>query len=277
MAVLKRMFTTIVIVLVFAWLLLAVALYLFQSKFVYFPSKTLASSPQQIGAEYEEVSLTTADGHRLHGWYLPADDARFTLLFFHGNAGNISHRLDSLMIFRELGLATLIIDYRGYGLSEGKPSEKGTYLDAESAWDYLLKERGVKAGNIIIFGRSLGGGVATWLAQKKKPAALVIESTFTSITDIASSLYPYMPVRLLGRIRYENIERIDAISSPLLIIHSQQDELIPYSHGQALFQQAAEPKAFLEISGGHNGGFLLERDRYLEGLRGFLQEHLPPL
>ena len=177
-------------------------------------------------------------------------------------------------MFRELGLSTLIIDYRGYGLSDGKPSEEGTYLDAESAWNYLIEERGLQADDIIIFGRSLGGGVATWLAKNKQPAALIIESTFTSITDIASSLYPYMPVRLLGQIRYENINRIAAIRSPLLIIHSREDELIPFSHAEALYQQAEEPKTFLEISGGHNGGFLLERDKYLEGLRSFLREHL---
>ncbi|MFT5134692.1 MAG: fermentation-respiration switch protein FrsA (DUF1100 family), partial [Gammaproteobacteria bacterium] len=242
---LKSMLSSILIILIAIWLSLVILIYLFQHRLVYFPNRQLSLSPIDIGMEFEEIFLTTRDNLSLHAWYIPKSGAEKTLLFFHGNAGNISHRLESLQIFHDLGLSILILDYRGYGLSEGHPHEMGTYLDAEAAWNYLINEQRLRAQDIIIFGRSLGGGIASWLANEKAPAALILESTFTSIADMGSLRYPFLPVKFLSRIHYPTIDRVGQIQSPILFIHSPEDELIPYQHGQALYARAAAPKSFL--------------------------------
>ena len=231
--------------------------------------RDLATTPQRFGLEYQEVTLTTSDGESLHGWYLPAPGARHTLLFFHGNAGNISHRLDSLLLFRQLGLSQLILDYRGYGRSSGRPSEAGLYRDAQAAWDYLTGERGLAPGQIVLFGRSLGGALAVWLAAKERPAGLIVESSFTSVPDLGAELYPWLPVRWLSRLRFDSSSRIAQVRVPLLLVHSRDDEIIPFTHGQALFAVANPPKRFLELRGGHNDGFLVSREPYLKGLSSF--------
>jgi fermentation-respiration switch protein FrsA (DUF1100 family) len=176
-------------------------------------------------------------------------------------------------------LSVFIIDYRGYGKSSGRPSEQGTYLDAEAAWEYLLNEKGLKSDEIIVFGRSLGGAVATWLANRHTPAGLIIESSFTSIADIGKYYYPYLPTSLLARIKYASIERIAHNKSPLLVIHSIDDEIIPYQHGKALFAQAATEspqvnKMFMDIRGGHNEGFLLTGEKYSNGIDHFITDVL---
>ncbi len=165
------------------------------------PGRELEATPRHVGFEYIDVNFETTDGLSLHGWYVYAHNSRGTVLFLHGNAGNISHRLDSIVIFHELGLDTFIIDYRGYGRSEGKPSEEGTYRDAEAAWQYLVTDRGEDPVRIVMFGRSIGGGVAAWLATRHKAAALIVESSFTSAVEMAARLDPFMPVRLITRLR----------------------------------------------------------------------------
>ncbi len=247
-------------------------MYFTQNSLLFLPEiggRDLESTPERFGLEYQEVSLATSDGETLHGWYLPAPGARYTLLFFHGNAGNISHRLDSLLLFRQLGLSQLILDYRGYGRSSGRPSEAGLYRDAQAAWDYLTDERGLAPGQIVLFGRSLGGAVAVWLAARERPAGLVVESSFTSVPDLGAELYPWLPVRWLSRLRFDSRGRIAQVSAPLLVVHSRNDEIIPFAHGQALLAAANPPKRLLELRGGHNDGFLVSREHYLEGLRGF--------
>ncbi len=251
------------------------ALFLFQNRLVYLPSRTVAATPARIGLEHEEVWLTAADGVRIHGWFLPHPSARGTLLFFHGNAGNIGDRLESLAIFHRLGLNCLIIDYHGYGKSEGSPGEAQSYLDAEAAWEHLLQARGFKPEEIVIFGRSLGGGVAAWLAARVKPAGLILESTFTSVPDMAAKVYPFFPVRLLARIRLDAKASLANVDAPVLVIHSAGDEIVPVAHGRALFDAASEPKRFLELRGGHNDGFLVSREIYLAGLSAFLKEIFP--
>ena len=176
-----------------------ICLYLFfvQARLIYYPnipSRKLTASPSDIGLDYESVTLNTSDHVTLHGWFVPAPDRRGCLLFFHGNAGNISHRLDSLKIFHDLGLSVLIIDYRGYGKSQGSISEHGTYLDADAAWSYLTESRRIPAQEIVVFGRSLGAAVAANIASRKTPGALILESAFTSIPDMAAKLYPFLPV-----------------------------------------------------------------------------------
>jgi uncharacterized protein len=198
---LKTMLTTIILIFTIVWLGLALALYIFQERLVYYPDTHLSRSPGDIGLVYEDVFIKTQDDILIHAWYIPGPENHRTLLFFHGNAGNISDRLTSIRIFHELRLSVLIIDYRGYGKSEGRPHEDGTYIDAEAAWLYLVEEKGLSPEDILIFGRSLGGGIATWLARQKPTAALILESTFSSIPDMAAQLYSYFPTKLLSRIQ----------------------------------------------------------------------------
>jgi hypothetical protein len=248
-------------------------LFLGQSRLVHLPgtpSRVLMATPYEAGMDYESVTIPTEDGLALHGWFVPANPSRGTLLFLHGNAGNISHRLDSLQVFNRLGMSTLIFDYRGYGQSEGSPSEQGLYQDSVAALGYLASERGIGPEQTVIFGRSLGGAVAAWLAAHHPSQALIIESTFTSVPDMAAELYPCLPARLLARLRYDTLENIRLVRSPVLVIHSRDDEMIPFHHGETLYQAAHEPKQFLEIQGDHNMGFLLSRERYEEGIGGFL-------
>jgi fermentation-respiration switch protein FrsA (DUF1100 family) len=250
--------------------LLCLAVFVFQPRLVYFPMKTLAATPAAIGLRYEDVFLDTAGGTRLHGWYLPGRENARTLLFLHGNAGNISHRLDSLSIFNDLGLNVLIIDYSGFGRSGGKPGEQQTYEDARLAWRHLTEVRGVAPGRIVVFGRSLGGGVATWLASEETPGGLILESSFTSAPELARKYYPIFPMRWLARIRYDNASRLPGVRCPVLIAHSRDDEIVPIDHGRALFALAPDPKSFLEMRGGHNVGFLVSGQGYRAGLARFI-------
>ncbi len=265
------------------YVLLALALYLLQGKMVFLsglPGRALTATPGDIGLEYEDVSLTTSDDERLHGWYVPATDRRGVVLFFHGNAGNISHRLDSIGIFHQLGLDTLIIDYRGYGQSTGKTNEQGTYLDAQAAWSYLVDERGIPADRIIIFGRSLGGAIGAWLGaqpeMKNGPAAVIIESSFTSGVDMARQLYPFLPAQLITRLRYPAVEYASRLECPVLVVHSRDDEIIPFAMGQSIYEAVKQRKSFLELRGDHNNGFFISRHDYLAGLDSFIESVLGP-
>ena len=246
--------------------------FLFQPRLIYFPQveREHTTTPRAAGLDFEDVALHTADGIKLHGWWVPARDTRGTVLLMHGNAGNISHRLGYLTMFNRLGYSVLLFDYRGYGKSGGSPGEEGTYLDAEAAWQHLTEARNLKSQDIVIVGESLGGGVATWLALKYPPRALVLASTFTSVPDMGAQVYPWLPVRLLARIVYDNIARIREIQVPLMIAHSRGDDIIPFAHGQALFAAAREPKQFLELAGGHNEGFLFARDEWIAAVGAFL-------
>lgn len=236
------------------------------------PSRDLVSDPEQINLFYENVQFVTDDGEQLHGWYVPASKDSNVLIFFHGNAGNISHRLDSLEIFHRLDLAVFIFDYRGYGNSTGKPSEAGTYRDAQGAYRYMVEEREVDPDRLIYFGRSLGGAVASHLAIEHPPKALILESTFTSAPDMASRVFPpVFPIRWLTRFSYSNIGNLKSIHCPILIVHSTEDEIIPYDMGRKLYEAANQPKEFLQLHGGHNEGFMKNRKIYVEGLKEFLQ------
>lgn len=248
-----------------------------QSSLIYYPNmpgRNLVATPDDIGLGYQDVEFTTRDGIKLHGWFIENTIARGTLLFFHGNAGNISHRLESIAIFHELGLNVFIIDYRGYGQSEGKVTETGTYRDAEAAWQYLTETRKINPKQVIIFGRSLGASVAAWLASKHTPSALILESGFSSVPSMAKRIYPFLPVGLLTYFRYDTREYIKNISCPLLLVHSKNDEIIPIDEGLEIFNAAPVAKQFLEIRGGHNDGFLVSRSKYVAGLGSFIDENL---
>ena len=257
--------------------ILCLFLFFTQAKLLYYPnipSRKLTASPTDIGLDYESVSVTASDGTTIHGWYVAAQPEKGTLLFFHGNAGNISHRLDSIGIFHDLGLSTFIIDYRGYGQSQGTISESGTYLDAEAAWNYLTRTRKIPVGQIIVFGRSLGAAVAAHIASEYQPGALILESAFTSVPDMAARLYPIFPVRLLSRFQYDTKKMLGSVFCPVLIIHSPDDEIIPFENGLHLYESARQPRELLRIRGGHNEGFLVSGSIYTEGINNFIEANL---
>lgn len=253
---------------------LCIYLFVSQSGMVFYPSKEILQRPSDINLAYEDIFFTTADGQRINGWFIPAENARGTVLNCHGNAGTIGDRLHTIQVYHDLGLNMFIFDYRGYGRSSGRPTEKGTYEDALGAWNYLTRERGIPPEKIVVSGRSLGGAVAAWLAEHTNPAAVIIESTFTSIPDMGARLYPYLPVRLLCRIRYNTGAHMNRIKCPVLITHSRDDEMIPFENGKKLFEAAREPKMFIELSGTHNDGEVYTDEPYLSKLDEFLTSHI---
>jgi fermentation-respiration switch protein FrsA (DUF1100 family) len=268
-----RMIINLLLAAGFAYAAILLCVFLFQPRLVYFPQveRELTTTPRATGLDYEDVALHTADGVKLHGWWVPAGEARGTVLMMHGNAGNISHRLGYLTMFNRLGYSVLLFDYRGYGKSGGNPDEEGTYRDGEAAWQHLTEARKLSPRDIVIVGESLGGGIATWLAAKYPPRAVVLASTFTSVPDLGAQIYPWLPVRLLARVRYDNRARVGAIDAPVMIAHSRDDDIIPFSHAEALFAAAHEPKQMLVLAGGHNDGFLFTRDAWVAAVGAFLE------
>jgi fermentation-respiration switch protein FrsA (DUF1100 family) len=253
------------VVLFIAYWGLGVILYIMQPTFLYSPLREVPYTPDELGLDFENVEFKTDDGLRLTGWYIPVEDSEYTVLFCHGNGGNIMHRLDSINLFYKLGLSCFIFDYRGYGESEGQPSEEGTYLDAMAAYKWLTEEKKVSPDDIILFGRSLGGSIAAQLATKVKARALIIESTFTSYIDIGKKFYPYMPVCWFARFSYRTIDYVKDVRCPVMFIHSRNDETVPFEFGLELYEAANEPKEFVEIFGSHNDGFLVSSEIYKKG------------
>lgn len=255
---------------------LAALLYVFQSRFLYFPETGRAdhATPALLRLPFEEVRIRTRDGETLHGWFVPAPQARATVLFLHGNAGSIVHRLGWLPMFQRLRLSVLMVDYRGYGASSGHPSEAGTHADAEAAWRHLTAARGLPPGRIVVFGESLGGAVAAQLAARTEPAALVLHSAFTSAPDLAADLYPLLPARRLTRFAYDTLAAVKALRCPLLVAHSPQDEIVPVAHGRRLHAAAAGPKQWLELAGTHNDGFIFMRPEWERAFADFLDAAL---
>jgi fermentation-respiration switch protein FrsA (DUF1100 family) len=243
---------------------------IFQSDFIYFPERKISLTPKDIKLTYQDIELQASDGTRLSAWFIPADHARGVILFCHGNAGNLSHRIESILLFHRLNLSTFIFDYRGYGKSQGKPSESGSYLDGEAAWNYLIDTLKVNPKEIILFGESLGGAVAAYLSQKYQPQALILNSTFTSLKDVGAKLYPYIPVRLIARFNYPTIAYLKKVHCPVLIVHSHNDEFVPLSSARKLFEAAHEPKEFLELKGSHNECTFLSAKAYEAGLKEFI-------
>lgn len=251
---------------------LIVLLYIFQSRLVYFPTSKIEITPESLGLTFEEVWLETSDGVAIHGWYVPAEGDRPVVLICHGNAGNISHRVDLLaLLAKRVEVGVFVFDYRGYGRSEGSPGEKGTYLDAEAAWRYLTETKSIPPGRIIVHGRSLGGAVAARLARHARPAGLILESSFTSIPDLGADIYWFLPVRAISRFKYATLEYVGGVDCPLLVVHSDDDEIVPVRHGRKLFEAASEPKQLIEISGDHNSGYAVSGAAYTGPLKAFVE------
>jgi len=273
-----------------AYIATVVLIMAFEDKLVYFPAKypdgswTVQETCIHEGELFPRVQdcfFSTSDGVRLHGWYctplrcasgvgvpVPSD---MVLLWFHGNAGNITHRYDMIRTMMELPVQVFIIDYRGYGKSEGKPSERGLYLDSRGAWDYLVNERRIAPEKIVIFGKSLGGVPAIDLATQADAAGLIVQSSFTSAGDMAATVLPLIP-RFVLHTKMDSLSRIGRVNCPKLFIHSRADEVVPYSQGRRLYDAASERKQFHEVQGStHNSTYIVGGKPYREALRSFIQ------
>jgi fermentation-respiration switch protein FrsA (DUF1100 family) len=244
-----------------------------ERSFIYYPTRRLEATPGDAGLAFEEVRVTAGDGVGLHGWYVPGRRA-MALLWCHGNGGNISHRVGHLRLIHDrLGLGVLLFDYRGYGRSDGAPSEPGTYQDAR-AFGTWLQQREPAGRPVVYFGQSLGAAVAVWLALEEPPAALILESPFTSVQAMANATVP--GAGYLFRTRYDTLGRIGRGRAPVLVLHGDADEVIPFAHGRAVFTAAADPKAFVAIPGaGHNDTYLIGGEAYWQTWERFLAAHVP--
>lgn len=258
--------------LAIGYLLARVGAALFQERLIYFPQRELEATPADVGLGFENIHLPTSDGETIHAWYIPRDVARGTVLWSHGNGGNMSFDLAVAEALHRMGCNVLLYDYRGYGESTGSPGEQGTYRDAEAVWAYLTETRGESTSRIVIGGRSLGGAVAIELALRHRPAALVVECTFTSLTDVARLHYPLLPVSWILVHRYESVGKVGRIGCPKLFFHGRDDALIPLSMGRSLFDAAAESKEFIVTPGDHNEAGFLYSPEYRRKLDGFLDD-----
>jgi hypothetical protein len=274
----RRVFRIAVLLGLLLLTYLGVCAYMFfdQASFVYFPERAYDAMPASVGLRYENVRLSAGDGVALAAWWVPAENPRGAVVIAHGNGGNMSHRLDKIRLFHDLGYSVMAFDYRGYGASEGKPSEEGTYADMAAAVDHAVTARGTDRARLVLYGESLGGAVATEEAIRRPPAALVVDSSFTSVPAMASHYYPWLPARLLLRFRYDSLSRMPALKCPVLVLHSPQDDVVPCAMGRRLFEAAPEPKAFAELAGGHNTGGLMAAPDAQKALAAFLSMSLPP-
>jgi fermentation-respiration switch protein FrsA (DUF1100 family) len=265
--------------------MVVVLMAIFEDSLIFFPTTypdgewDVEAVARGSGCIVEDCSYESEDGVRLHSWWCRragSEPGGPVILFFHGNAGNLSHRADLMVeLANRVGADVVVAGYRGYGRSEGKPSEEGLYADARAAWRYVTVDRGVVPGRVVVFGKSLGGGVAVNLASETDPAGLIVESSFTSIPDMAARHYPFVP-KFVIRTRMESLAKIADIGCPLLVIHSRADEVVPFELGRALFEAAAEPKTFYEVVGaGHNETWLVGGQSYFEAIARFVGEIHP--
>lgn len=268
----RRMLLSIAQVIIAVYFGILVLFFVFQGKLVFVSTSDLYRTPAANGWSYEEVFLPVAN-ETTHGWFINAEQSpKGAIIFSHGNAGNIADRLESISILRDLGYDVLAYDYGGYGQSTGRSTESRCYKDIRAMWQWLVEEKEVPEEKIILFGRSLGAGPTCQLATEVTPGAVIIESAFLSVPKMGEELYPWLPVKYLSRIRFNNAKKIANVKEPLLIVHSPDDQLISFRHGKALFDLARDPKTFLEIEGDHNEGFWKSGALYTDGLTKFLEE-----
>ncbi|RKY31256.1 MAG: alpha/beta hydrolase [Candidatus Omnitrophota bacterium] len=264
----SRILSSLIVFFLFAVFAL-IYLRLMERRVLFIPTRELETRPCDIGLDYEEENFITSDNVSLHGWFIPYQDAGCTVLFCHGNGGNISHRLEKLKFFNTLKSNVFIFDYRGYGKSQGRPSEEGLYIDVKAAYDYLLT-RNIAPDEIIGFGESLGGAVIIDLASKNKIGALIVSGTISNAGDMAKQLYPYLPSWIFSS-RLDSLNKIKSIDAPKLIIHSLQDEIVPFRLGEKLYQAAPGPKEFLQVSGTHNEAFYVSQELFRNKIGDFIK------
>jgi len=256
--------------------------HLFDRFLAFFPTREITNTPDDLGMHFEDVYFPAADGTQLHGWFIPGrgDD---TIVWFHGNAGNISNRVYNIMLlYQHVGANLFIFDYRGYGRSEGKPSEKGMYSDGEGVLEYLRSRDDIDHDRLVLFGRSLGGCIVAELAMRHRAKAVIIESSFTSVDDMARYNRPaiafFIPSRLLVRSRFDSLSKMGRIHSPVMIVHGDKDVTVPIHMGRELFEAANEPKRFYEIKGAtHDDTHMVGGENYYAALREFVENPTVPV
>lgn len=239
-------------------------------KFLFFPTKVHSYHPSQIDGSVEDLFFEAEPGIRLHAWFFAGKRKDRTLLYLHGNAGNIGDRVDKIQFLRKLGWNVFVFDYQGYGLSQGSPSLDGVLNDSRAALHYLTEKVGIPNEQIVLFGESLGGAMAVTLGQEEPVAAVILESTFTSLRDLAHEVYRFLPSGVAPDI-YKSLENIRHIKSPILVIHGLEDEIVPFSMGKKLFETAPHPKRFFGVPGAHhNDVYEIARSDYLQEIEEFL-------
>jgi fermentation-respiration switch protein FrsA (DUF1100 family) len=245
-----------------------------EANLIFFPSALIEQTPERAGLEFQDVFFLTRDNTRLNGWFIPHRAAHSTLVWFHGNAGNISHRVENIKLLHDkVKVNIFIFDYRGYGRSEGRVSEQGTYVDGEAALEFVQKRLGVPPHKIVLFGRSLGAAVAAEMANRFESQALILESPFVSVREMARVIFPFLPFGPLIQTRYDVREKIRKIRTPLLVLHGDQDEIVPFTQGKLVFDAAPEPKKFFTIAGArHNDTYIVGGEPYYQQLRDFIDE-----
>ncbi|HAJ56551.1 MAG TPA: alpha/beta hydrolase [Candidatus Omnitrophica bacterium] len=264
------MIKNLLVILAFAAFIFFYVRYI-EKRSLYIPYREIERTPDSVGLEFEDLMIKASDGVLVNSWWIPAAPEAETVFFFHGNGGNLSHRLEKILFFHKLGLNVFIIDYRGYGKSTGSPSENGLYLDATAGYDHLTRQLKIREASIILYGESLGSAVAIDLASKKNVGAIITEGAFTNVKDMARAVYPVMPSFFLGS-KFDSLAKISGINVPKLMIHSRNDEIIPYALGKKLFDAAGEPKYLLLVEGGHNECFYISEDKIREKIIQFIKE-----
>ncbi len=262
-------FFSIAIIILLVFSLIVFLFYRFQDNLIFRPYKKLERTPADIDLVFKNLKIKTHDSNTVHAWYIERKNPKGVVLFCHGNAGNISHRLDRIELLRKNSYSILIFDYRGYGESEGKPTENGLYDDALSCYQYMVRNLKIKPEEIILWGCSLGGSIASYVASQKKCRFLILESSFTSLSSLANKLYPFLPVKTLLKYSFNTQKHVESCDVPILLFHSPDDDLVPFSMGRRLFESAPGPKEFLSIKGSHNDSFYLSRFEILDSLEDF--------
>ncbi len=231
--------------------------------------------PDVFDLPFENVNLPSLDNQAvISGWFFQSPSDSPVIVFFSGNAGNMSYHLDTVEILYEFGYSIMTYDYREFGASTGVLTEQAQYEDTELIWKYLTETKNFAPEKIILLGRSLGGAMASWLASQHKVGGLIMESSFTSMLDMGRVYYKWLPTELILRWKYDNGSRISDLNCPILFIHSKEDELIPYQQAEQLYEKAKNPKKFLTLEGGHMEGYLVSRDVYFEGIRDFIEQYV---
>ena len=263
----------VVALVVFAGLLVAC-----ERKLIYHPMLYPQGywEPGAMGVSVEDVDFQAEDGVQLHGWYVQSPEAKATLLWFHGNAGNITHRLENIKLLEPLRVNIFIFDYRGYGKSAGEPDEQGIYMDSQAAYDFVTKEKKIAPEKLILFGRSLGGVFAVDVADKNPAAGLILESVFTTAKDMAKKIFPILPIGWAISSKLDNVSRVAGLKLPKLFLHGDRDGVVPFRLGRQVFTAAAEPKEFYVIQGaGHNDTIFVGGEPYFATIDRFISKVVP--